>query len=402
MRQSILVRAGLCLGTLFALSHCSDPGSNSTAGTDGAAINGANNTTSAANGATSGGTTAAAGATGSSTSGGATGTTGSTSGAGNGNTSSGTNGGQVTSGNQTSAGQTTTGGAGGSTAVSTDGGATTTGTTGSNVDANGKSNASPGDETTVSRDYLKLGELRLLNNRWGSDERGCDTQLRMFVTQDRKIGWDFNRGACGGEHTQPDFPEVEFGVHPFGIGSVNETSPPFSSTTLLPLQIKDISSAGVTVDNMVINLQNQSSWNISVEFWLSERHPVSDPNPGTHAELIAFWGWQDGRWPCDIDGNVQAGDRSYRLCHQVNDWANGQWRYFQFWMDGGPSRSFNGRVDIKAFIDWLVSAYGYSTELWVTRIEVGSEIDDNTSGTVMMDNITFEVNGNYRSVELAE
>ena len=404
MRQSILARAGLCFGTLFSLTHCSDPGSNNPAGTDGAAVSGANNTASAANGATSGGTTAAAGATGSSTSGSPTASASSTNGAGSGNTSAGTNtnGGQATSGNQTSAGQSTTSGAGGSAAVSTDGSPTTTGTTGSDVDANGKSNASPGDETTVSRDYLKLGDMRLLNNRWGSDERGCDTQLRMFVTQDRKIGWDFNRGACGGDHTQPDFPEIEFGMHPFGIGSPDETSPPFSSTTLLPLQIKDISSAAVTVENMVINLQNQSSWNISVEFWLSERHPVNDPNPGTYAELIAFWGWQDGRWPCDIDGNVQAGDKSYRLCHQVDDWADGQWRYFQFWMDGGPSRNFNGRVDVKAFIDWLVNSYGYSPELWVTRIEVGSEIDDNTSGTVMLDNITFEVNGNSRSVELAE
>lgn len=405
MRQSKFARTGLCLGTLFALTHCSDPGSNSPAGTNGGNANGANNTTNATNAANSGGTPTTTGTTGSPTSGGTTGADGSTNATVNGSTSAGTNGGEagpVTSGTQTSAGTSTTTGGGGNTSVSTDGSVTATGTTGSSVDANGKSNASPGDETTVSRDYLKLGDLRLLNNRWGSDERSCDTQLRMFVTQDRKIGWDYNRGACGGDHTQPDFPEVEFGVHPFGIGSANETSPPFSSTTLLPLQIKDIQSASVTVENMVINLQNQNSWNISVEFWLSERHPVNDPNPGTYAELIAFWGWQDGRWPCDTNGNVQAGDKGYHLCHQVDDWADGQWRYFQFWMDGGPSRNFNGRVDIKAFINWLVSSYNYSDELWVTRIEVGSELDDNTSGTVMIDNITFEINGNSRSIELAE
>ena len=71
-------------------------------------------------------------------------------------------------------------------------------------------------------------------------------------------------------------------------------------------------------------------------------------------------------------------------------------------MQGGPSRSFSGRVDIKAFLDWVVSTRGYSRDLWLTRIEVGSEIDDNTSGTVTVRDLTFEVNGQSRSIRLAE
>ena len=34
-------------------------------------------------------------------------------------------------------------------------------------------------------------------------------------------------------------------------------------------------------------------------------------------------------------------------------------------------------------------------------IEVGSEIDDNTSGSVTVKNITFEVNGTSKTIELA-
>ena len=130
---------------------------------------------------------------------------------------------------------------------------------------------------------------------------------------------------CGGGGAKPDYPEIEFGVHPFGAGNVLETTPPFSSTTLLPLQIKDIMSAGAQIDNFNLQLQSAVSWNISFEFWLSERNPLTDPNPGVHAELIVFWGWQNGRWPCDKTGDVSSAGKTYHLCHQDDQWADGKW-----------------------------------------------------------------------------
>ena len=91
----------------------------------------------------------------------------------------------------------------------------------------------------------------------------------------------------------------------------------------------------------------------------------------------------------------------YTLCHQDDNWASGQWRYYQFRVGDGSDTnirtSFSGSIDIKAFLDYLVNTRGYSTELWVTRLEIGSEIDDDTSGTVTMSGITFEVNGETRS-----
>jgi hypothetical protein len=39
-------------------------------------------------------------------------------------------------------------------------------------------------------------------------------------------------------------------------------------------------------------------------------------------------------------------------------------------------------------------------DLWLARIEVGSEIDDSTSGSVKLKNISFEVNGTSKSIEL--
>ena len=40
--------------------------------------------------------------------------------------------------------------------------------------------------------------------------------------------------------------------------------------------------------------------------------------------------------------------------------------------------------------------------MWLTRMEVGTEIDDNTQGSVNIKNLTFEVNGMSRSIQLAK
>ena len=70
--------------------------------------------------------------------------------------------------------------------------------------------------------------------------------------------------------------------------------------------------------------------------------------------------------------------------------------------DGNIRENFSGTIDVKAFLDHLVSQRNYSGELWLTRMEVGSEIDDDTSGTVSMNNITFQVNDQIRSAVIGE
>lgn len=248
-----------------------------------------------------------------------------------------------------------------------------------------------------SREYLNLGDFRILVNKWGSDELGCNTTMKAFVNNDKSFGWSFNRGGCGGNKQKPDYPEIEFGIHAFGAGSNFATTPSFPSTKVLPVQIKDITSASVIFDNLNANIQG-STWNVDFEFWLSERNPVTDANPGVYAELIAFFAWQDS-WACDKSGSVTAGDKSYNLCHQDDHWGSG-WRYFQF-RANGANQNFSGKADVKAFLDWLVNTRGYSKDLWLTRIEVGSELDDNTSGSVTLKNLTFEVNGTSKSAQFA-
>jgi len=279
-------------------------------------------------------------------------------------------------------------------------------------------NASRGTSTDVPQDYLRLGEIRILNNNWGSEDLGCtapNSTMNVFVDDTGAFGWNFNRQDCAQmtDTSHPDFPQVEFGIHPFGVGSDLETSPPFTSTTVLPIKIGEIETATITLDNFNIQLNGQDSWNITWEFWLSERHPIDDPNPGVYAEIMGWWGWDAGRWPCDMNGDgmvdygprVSGGNKEYTLCHQSDSWASG-WRYFQFragdGSDGNISTNFTGTVDLKPFIEYLKNDKGYSSELYLTRLEVGSEIDDLTGGTVKMQGITFEINGESRSQVIAE
>jgi hypothetical protein len=334
--------------------------------------------------------------------------------------SSGAPAGGASSGSGNVGGTPTTGGSdgtGGSSGVS---GATTGGVSGSStggaggapmdVDQNGKRNAAPGSMTSTPQDYLRLGEIRILNNNWGSEDLGCNAPMSVFVNQDRSFGWTFNRGNCdtANSNQKPDFPQVEFGIHPFGVGNALATSPDFSSTTLLPLQIRNITSANVTIQGLNIQLQRGGSWNITFEFWLSSQNPNTAGNAGVHTELMTFWGWQSGRWPSapGADGSqdggsgagqtVNTGNKTYTLWVQRDMWADG-WRYYQFRDNAGPGMSFNGTVNVKTLLDYLVNTRGFSQDLWVTRLEVGSEIDDETQGTVTMQNITFEVNGQSRS-----
>lgn len=250
----------------------------------------------------------------------------------------------------------------------------------------------------TNKDFFVMGDLRLINNAWGSAEIGCNSKYRIFVNEDKSFGWDFDRGGCGDGGTKPDYPEVEFGIHPFGTNKSLVTSPDSSSTTLLPLQIKDIKTASAKLDNLKIELSAEGSFNMNFEMWLSEQHPVTGNHSNAYAELMTFWAWQSGRWPCDKSGKVKAGDDSYNLCHQSDSWAAG-WRYYQYRVEGGPKKNYNGRLDIKAMLDALVSL-GLSKDLWISRFEIGTEIGDNTKGRVTMNNVTFEVNGVAKSAEI--
>jgi hypothetical protein len=413
MSRFSFIRVCTCLALSLSLTYCAGGGGD---GSGGSAKGGTSTGGTTASGGTStststGGSTTSAGGSTSKSSGGASGA-GGTQNAGGTQASGGTTsaGGSKGAGGVSSAagsgagGATSNGGVTSAGGVSSAGGASSAG--GVRTDSSGVPLAKPGDSTSTSKAYLNLGDMRLLCNRWGSDAKGCSqTQLKVSANSDNTIGYDFNRGVCDPTHANPDYPEVEFGVAPFGKDSSLLTSPAFSSTTLLPIQLKDLKSASVNIDGFNSTYQNGGYYDTNFEFWISKQNPLTSSNAGVYAEIIIFLDWDNVResskgWPCENLGTTG----SYKLCHQSDNWApqSGPWRFFNFELTS-QQKSFSGKGDVKAILDYIRGKYsGFTDDMWLTRIELGTEVDDNTQGSAKINNLTFEINGTSKSVELAK
>jgi len=405
MKASGIIRLSTCVAALFTLTQCSSaPVGGGTGGSSGSTGG-----TTGTGGTSTGGTTGTGGnntGTGCSSTGGTTGTGGIQGTGGNSAGSTGHTGGSSGTGGMAGTSGGHTGGSGGASS-GTGGNNATGGTPG--TDAGGVALAKPGDMTNVSKKYLNLGEIRLINNRWGSDQLGCSSTMQsVFVNSDKTIGWSFNRGNCGDTgHGNPDFPEVEFGVAPFGMTSSLLTSPAYSSTTLLPIQLSALTSATVNIDSFSTTFSNPTYWDANFEFWISKNDPTKNADGGVYAEIITFVGWEanrqngnSGGWSCTASGTVP--NTGYSMCHQSDSWGSG-WRFFNFVNGNNSSSNYSSKVDIKAILDYVRSKYsGFTDSMYLTRIELGTEINDSTVGSAKINGLTFEINGQSRSIQLAQ
>jgi hypothetical protein len=255
----------------------------------------------------------------------------------------------------------------------------------------------------VSSDYFVLGEARLLNNNWGAQALGCKAPYEIFVNADKTFGWKWDRAAtkCGGDKSKPDYPEVEFGMHPFGVSQQLVTSPDYSSTTVLPIQVKDVTTASVKIEGLNIVTTSDAAWNMNFEMWFCEQHPATGTHSTAYGETMNWFGWSSDQYNWNgVLGSLEAG-QSYDLMHSDDHWPAGQaqqWKYRQYRLKN-PTKQFNGTVDVKKILDRLVGE-GWPSSLWIARFEVGTELDDGSAGTVTIKKITFEVNGQERATEV--
>jgi hypothetical protein len=159
------------------------------------------------------------------------------------------------------------------------------------------------------------------------------------------------------------------------------------------------------MDNFSTTFSNPTYWDANFEFWISKNDPTTNNDGGVYAEIITFVGWNSTRqtgsttsWACTITGKTVPSS-NFSLCHQSDTWASG-WRFFNFLAGSGTS-NYSGKADIKAILDYIRSQYsGFTDSMYLTRIEVGTEIDDNTAGSSKTNNLTFEVNGVSKSIQL--
>ena len=226
-----------------------------------------------------------------------------------------------------------------------------------------------------------------------------DAEQCIFVNQDGTYGWTWNRGNVG-DNTNPNFPEVEFGINPWGRDTDPWEELP-SSTDALPLQVRDINSATLTLraDWSV----NAERYNLTFETWLVNRDPRTGPasdGAAIIAELMAFFAWDPTYWPetPETSGSFNGGGNNYTL---YQDTAWDEWQYFQARIStGSPGPgSANITFNIKAYLDYVVGR-GYSSDLWVARFEVGNEVFPNSNGQITIRQLSYELNGQtYESVQ---
>jgi hypothetical protein len=251
-----------------------------------------------------------------------------------------------------------------------------------------------GTSSTMMEQILPLGCMHLVSNRW-TDPMAAET---LFLNVDSSFGWSWQRGNTGPMYSwgsPPNYPEIEFGINPWGL------APGVSTTDLLPMQFKNMHSASMTVSVDANIMKPDGGWNLAYEMWLSPDDPTKGmTNP--QYEIMVFFGNGPTYYPtsptCDslVDNvpcgqQVESGGNSYTLFFSSTQWSGPPaYNYMQFRDSANSSAgAFSGTLDIYMFLQTVHP----SGDLWVTRFELGNEAYENTQGATTITRVSFEVNG---------
>jgi hypothetical protein len=238
---------------------------------------------------------------------------------------------------------------------------------------------------------LYLGDLRLLTNEWTDPA----AETCVFLNESGEFGWKWQRGATGlpPNPTYPNYPEVEFGINPWNTKGIDE-----STTALLPLQLKDFSSASMTVDVRTDVGSNNHGWNLAFELWLSDKDPTLGP-ASPKGEIMVFVSNAPDYYPqeAETQQTLNDGIHAYKLYVSSDNW--GSWGYYRQYRLDTHDGNFSGKLDIGAFLKHYLEQEKWDGNLWVTRFEVGNEVYQNTGGTTTFKSLAFEVNGQTRTAE---
>jgi hypothetical protein len=160
----------------------------------------------------------------------------------------------------------------------------------------------------------------------------------------------------------------------------------------------------VQIEDMKVDPTGDEYWNMNFEMWFTDQHPVTGNHMGAYAETMNWFGWdseQYSDWPDYGTKSLDAG-ATYTLGHADDAWPPGQspqWKYRQYRLQSS-TRQYSGTVDVKKILDYMVNTEHWPNTLWISRFEVGTELDDGSAGTLTMKKVTFEVNGQKRATEI--
>ena len=190
------------------------------------------------------------------------------------------------------------------------------------------------------KEILHLGEIFLETNEWSdTNQTTC-----VFLDEDGTFGIEWERGGTG-EQYMPNYPKAEIGVPPWN----RDGKPRQSTSALLPIQLKDLKSASMTLDVTTTTTTN-NGWNLAFELWLSDEDPTKG-KAGAKAEVMVFLGNKPKYWPWEPKGGTfNDGHNTYTLYETSDEWQD--WGYYRQWRLGDTDgiADFKGTIDIYAFL----------------------------------------------------
>lgn len=212
--------------------------------------------------------------------------------------------------------------------------------------------------------FIEFGSRRLVTNLWGApaEENISPSENCVFRDYDGIFGWTWNRTvpvAFPGENiTTPIYPSVGTGTDPWGA---------YSTSKYLPVRIMNISSFTLEVSYQYSTLPAPSdSTNLAYDIWITDTD-----RPDRHTPKKEFMIWLN-RLNVPMPENKRLEDVSdgYATYRQ---YAIGN--YTAFILDAPPrSGIIYQKVNPKKLIDYLVAKGDLSGDLWISKIDLGSEV----------------------------
>lgn len=239
----------------------------------------------------------------------------------------------------------------------------------------------------------------LINNMWATEGEGTEQTIYHF--DDGTYGWEWEREATGIEN--PNFPEILFGVKPWGDEEF--------TLDALPLRIGEIDSLEMELDviyDIFEDAEGEGNWNLAFELWLTKDKPApgEDVADTITDEVMIWFDWQDGLWDWVDPVETEAvADDDYVYEYNVSDgqWGDegyfdGHWHYSQFRIS--RPGTIPETVDLTLFLDYIQDELDRSEDVWLGALELGMEYEDETAGMTRIRELTYEINGEYfESVE---
>jgi hypothetical protein len=215
-------------------------------------------------------------------------------------------------------------------------------------------------------DQMRNGPYVYENNQWGKGKaNGPSSQclLRRTVDGAPQYGWSWE--WPGYNASVFAYPEIIYGWKPWSGGT--------STDPRLPMKVTDIRTLKMRFD---IDLQASGGYNLAPEIWLTSTAEASlRPAPARITTEIMFWMNREKMEPAGTFMEkvaIEGADYLLWKLDGVGDTGNGQgWAYFAF-VRARPQNK--ATLDIRQFIQYLLSKNYITADNYVASVEFGTEI----------------------------